>query len=222
MPKHYSTGEFAAAIGKSISTVQRWDRAGILKAHRTATNRRYYTEDQVQQADGLEPASSAEAPKKIVLYTRVSSRNQKDDLVNQVEFLRQFANARGMIVDEIIEDIGSGLNYNRKKWNSLIDQCFDGQIGTILVTHKDRFIRFGFDWFERTLKRFGAKITVVNNESTSPQEEMVQDIISILHVFSCRIYGLRKYKDKIRRDPQCNAEKEALPDEKEEKDHSAF
>lgn len=215
MPKYYSTGEFAAEIGKAISTVQRWDRAGILKAHRTATNRRYYTEDQVQQANGLEPAPSDEVSKKTVLYARVSSRNQKDDLVNQVEFLRQFANARGMIVDETVEEIGSGLNYNRKKWNILINQCFDGQVGTILVTHKDRFIRFGFDWFERTLKRFGAKITVVNNESTSPQEEMVQDIISILHVFSCRIYGLRKYKDKIRKDPQCNEGKEGVPDGKD-------
>lgn len=218
MEKYYSTGEFAAVIGKSIPTVQRWDREGILKAHRTATNRRYYTEDQIRQANGLEPVPSEKPLRKTVIYARVSSRNQKDDLKNQVEFLCQFANARGMIVDEVIEDIGSGLNYNRKKWNRLIDQCFDGQIGTILITHKDRFIRFGFDWFERTLKRFGAKIIVVNNESTSPQEEMVQDIISILHVFSCRIYGLRKYKDKIRKDPQCNAEKEAVSDD--EKEHS--
>ena len=121
---------------------------------------------------------------------------------NQVEFLRQYANAKGMIVDEVIEDLGSGLNYNRKKWNKLIDSCMTNEVGTILITHKDRFIRFGYDWFERFLAKFNVKIIVVNNESLSPQEELVQDIVSILHVFSCRIYGLRKYKKKIMEDKQ--------------------
>ena len=73
-------------------------------------------------------------------------------------------------------------------------------IGTIIITHKDRFIRFGFDWLERFLNKFSVKFIIVNNESLSPQEELVQDIISILHVFSCRIYGLRKYKKKIKED----------------------
>ena len=74
------------------------------------------------------------------------------------------------------------------------------EIGTIIITYKDRFIRFGFDCFEKFLNKFGVKFIIVNNESLSPQEELVQDIISILHVFSCRIYGLRKYKKKIRED----------------------
>ena len=67
-------------------------------------------------------------------------------------------------------------------------------ISTIIVTHKDRLIRFGFEWFERFLEKFNIEIVVVNNESVSPSEELVQDIIYILHVFSCRIYGLRKDK----------------------------
>jgi len=138
--------------------------------------------------------------KKTVIYTRVSTSNQKDDLKNQVEFLRQYANAKGIIVDTVIEDYGSGLNYNRKQWNKLIDECMTNEIGTIIITHKDRFIRFGFDWFEKFLNKFGVKFIIVNNESLSPQEELVQDIISILDVFSCRIYGLRKYKEKIKED----------------------
>ena len=121
---------------------------------------------------------------------------------NQVDFLRQYANAKGIIVDEVIEDYGSGLNYNRKKWNKLIDSCMTNEIGTIIITHKDRFIRFGYDWFERFLVKFNVEIIVVNNESLSPQEELVQDIISILDIFSCRIYGLRKYKKKIREDEE--------------------
>lgn len=107
-----------------------------------------------------------------------------------------------MIVDETIEDIGSGLNYNRKKWNKLIDECMEGKIDTVIVTHKDRFIRFGFEWFERLLGKFNTKIIIVTNELLSPQEELVQDIISILHVFSCRIYGMRKYNKKIEEDKE--------------------
>ena len=74
------------------------------------------------------------------------------------------------------------------------------KIKTIIVTHKDRFIRFGYGWFEKFCTKFNTTIVVVNNEELSPQEELVQDIVSILHVFSCRLYGLRKYKNQIERD----------------------
>lgn len=194
---NYKPNEFAELINVSVRTLQRWDNEGTLKAFRTPTNRRYYTYEQYKQFKGITSSEN-----KIVIYTRVSTSNQKDDLKNQVDFLKQYANARGMIVDEVIEDYGSGLNYNRKKWNKLIDQCMTSEISTILVTHKDRFVRFGFEWFERFLEKFNVKIIVVNNESLSSSEELVQDIISILHVFSCRIYGLRKYKKKIKEDDE--------------------
>ena len=106
------------------------------------------------------------------------------------------------IVDEIITEIGSGLNYNRKKWNKLIDDCLEGNIQTIVIAHKDRFIRFGYDWFERLLKKQGTEIIVVKNEKLSPSEELTQDLISIIRVFSCRIYGLRTYKQKIQKDDE--------------------
>ena len=181
----------------SVLTLQRWDNAGKLKAFRTLTDRRYYTYEQYKEFKGI---TSSE--KRTVIYTRVSTSNQKDDLKNQVDFLRQYANAKGIIVDEVIEDYGSGLNYNRKKWNKLIDECMTSDIGTIIVTNNARFIRFGFEWYERFLDKFNVKIIVMNNESLSPSEELVQDIISILHIFSCRIYGLRKYTKKIKEDEE--------------------
>lgn len=98
------------------------------------------------------------------------------------------------------DDFGSGLNYNRKNWNALLDSVMSGEIQTIVISHKDRFVRFGFDWFENFCKKFGTEILIVNNESLSSNEELVQDIISILHVFSRRLYGLRKYKAKIKKD----------------------
>ena len=199
MNKHYKPNEFAELLNVSVITLQRWDNNGKLKAFRSPTNRRYYTYEQYLEYKGI---NKKDTDRKTCIYTRVSTSNQKDDLKNQVEFLRQYANAKGIIVDEVIEDYGSGLNYNRKKWNRLIDSCMTNEIGTIIITHKDRFIRFGYDWFERFLAKFNVEIIVVNNESLSPQEELVQDIISILHIFSCRIYGLRKYKTKIKEDEE--------------------
>ena len=94
-------------------------------------------------------------------------------------FYDSFCNAKGIIVDQCIEDYGSGLNYNRKKWNELLDEVMEQKIKTIIITHKDRFIRFGYDWFEKFCMKFNTTIVVVNNEELSPQEELVQDIVSI-------------------------------------------
>ena len=194
---NYKTKEFAELLGVSVKTLQRWDREGTLKANRTPTDRRYYTYNQYLQFKGIDTENDT---RQVVIYARVSIRNQKDDLQNQVSFSRQFCNARGMIVDQCIEEYGSGLNYNRKKWNQLLDEVMEQKIKTIIVTHKDRFIRFGYDWFEKFCMKFNT--TIVNNEELSPQEELVQDIVSILHVFSCRLYGFRKYKKQIERDEE--------------------
>lgn len=139
---------------------------------------------------------------KVVAYARVSNAGQKDDLKNQVEFLRQYANGKGVILDDVITDVGSGLNYKRKHWNELLDQIMANNVDTVYITYKDRFVRFGYDWFERLAHKFNTQIVVLNNPDLSPQEELTQDLISIIHVFSCRIYGLRKYKSKIENDKE--------------------
>ena len=104
---NYKPKDFAELLGVSVKILQRWDREGTLKANRTPTDRRYYTYNQYLQFKGINT--------EIVIYARVSTRNQKDDLQNQVSFLRQFCNAKGIIVDQCMEDYGSGLNYNRKE-----------------------------------------------------------------------------------------------------------
>lgn len=196
---NYKPKDFAELLGVSVKTLQRWDRDGILKANRTPTDRRYYTYDQYLQFKGI---NTVKDNREIVIYARVSTRNQKDDLKNQVEFLKTFCNSKGMIVSQCIEDFGSGLNYNRKKWNQLLNEVMENKIKTIVISNKDRFIRFGYDWFEKFCEKFHTSIIVVNNETLSPNEELVQDIISILHVFSCRLYGLRKYKKQIKEDEE--------------------
>ena len=186
--------EMAKRLNVSVKTLQRWDREGILVAKRTPTDRRYYTEDQYLEYIG----SSTKSKRKTIAYVRVSSANQKDDLRNQITFIRNYVNAKGEILDDVIEDIGSGLNYNRKHWNNLLlNQIPKGEIEKIYITYKDRFVRFGFDWFERFCNHYNCEIVVINNPDTSPQKELIDDLISIIHVFSCRIYGLRKYKKDI-------------------------
>ena len=111
---NYKPKDFAELIGVSVKTLQRWDREGILEANRTPTDRRYYTYDQYLQFKGIKTKNDI---RQVVIYARVSAKNQKDDLQKQVSFLRQFCNARGIIVDQCMEEYGSGLNYNRKKWN---------------------------------------------------------------------------------------------------------
>ena len=186
--------EMAKRLGVSIKTLQRWDREGILVAKRTPTDRRYYTEDQYLEYIGLESKSK----RKTIAYARVSSVNQKDDLQNQISFIRNHVNAKGEVLDAVVEDIGSGLNYNRKNWNNLLlNQISKGEIEKIYITYKDRFVRFGFDWFERFCNHYDCEVIVINNPDTSPQKELIDDLISIIHVFSCRIYGLRKYKKDI-------------------------
>ena len=196
---NYKPKDFDELLGVSVKTLQRWDRDGILKANRTPTDRRYYTYDQYLQFKGIKTKNDR---RDIVIYARVSTRNQKDDLQNQVDFLKLFCNAKGMIVNQCIEDFGSGLNYNRKKWNKLFDDVMGNRIKTIVITNKDRFIRFGYDWFEKFCEKFNTKIIIVKNETLSPKEELVQDMIAILHEFSCRLYGLRKYKNQIKGDEE--------------------
>lgn len=188
--------DFAEKIGVTVKTLQNWDNDGTLKAQRTPANRRYYTEEQYLEYIGQGKSSQ----RKVVAYARVSNAGQKDDLANQVEFLRNYANGKGIILDEVITDIGSGLNYKRKKWNQLLDSIMSNEIDTVYITYKDRFIRFGYDWFEKLAHKFNTQIVVLNNPDLSPTEELTEDLVSIIHVFSCRIYGLRKYKKKIEND----------------------
>lgn len=195
-----SVWQAAKYIGKSFYTLQRWDREGKFKAHRIeVSNRRYYYRSELDELLGkkLEPNKK----RKIIAYARVSSNGQKDDLKEQMSYLRQFINAKGIIADEYISDIGSGLNYKRPKWLKLIKEVDQNKIAYIYVTYQDRFIRFGFDFFKQFCQWHDCQIIVLNNDDTSPDKELVDDLISIIHVFFCRLYGLRKYKNKIKNDP---------------------
>lgn len=199
METRYKLGKAAKYIGRHPKTLEKYDNKGILKAYRTKTNRRYYTKKQLDDFLNRDTADD-EANKKIIAYARVSSNQQKDDLKNQMSFIRNYTNAKGLVLDEELSDIGSGLNYKRYNWNKLLDQVDQNQIKQIYITYKDRFVRVGFDWFNSFCKKHGCEIIVLNNIDTSPEQEVANDLISIMRAFACRIYGLRKYKKVIEKD----------------------
>jgi putative resolvase len=191
----YTIGEFAKVVGVVPKTLQRWDREGRLKAHRTVTNQRYYTDEDVALVLGLDKPATK---KRCVVYCRVSSPAQKPDLVNQRQNLEQFCIARGLAVDVWIEEIGSGLNFQRKKFLTLVDGIIAGDIGTLVLAHKDRLARFGFPLIEHLCVKHQCELIVMNNQSLSPEQELTQDLLSILHCFSSRLCGLRNYRKTLK------------------------
>ena len=113
--------------------------------------------------------------------------------------MEQFCLNCGIAVDEWIQEIGGGMNFKRKKFLFLMSRIATGEVEILIVAHKDRLCRFGFNFFEHMANENGCKIKVVNQESLSPQQEMVEDLMAIIHTFSCRLYGLRKYKKNIKK-----------------------
>lgn len=191
----YKPKEFAKKIGVSVSTLRRWDREKRLVPLRTETNHRVYTDDDIFKVLNLEKPNNQG---KIVVYCRVSSHAQKDDLQSQLEAMQTFCLAQGIAVDEWHSEVGGGLNFKRKIFLSLMDRIEIGEIKTLYVAHKDRLARFGFDYFEHMANRHNYQIVVVNQEKLSPQQELVEDMLAIIHSFSSRLYGLRKYKKQVK------------------------
>ena len=187
-------------LNVSQKTLQRWDKDGTLVAYRNPKNRRYYTQEQIDLFLGKKD----KIQRKHIAYSRVSNNSRKDDLMNQNSFIQNYVNAKGIVLDDFISDIGSGLNYKRENWNKLLDMVLNNEVDTIYITYKDRFVRFGFDWFESFCSKFNTKIVVLNNKNSSPEEELVEDLNFIIDIFSHRIYGLRKYKNKIKDDSDVN------------------
>jgi len=195
MDKLYSISEFSKKVNVSSSTLRRWDSTGEFKAKRRVSGHRYYDESDVRNLLNITPLED----RKVVVYCRVSSHNQKDDLNSQVKAMNDYCIAKGIAVDEVVKEIGGGMNFKRKKFLALIDSVVEGEVSTLIIAHKDRLARFGFDYFKHICEVKGCDLQVVNQESLSPEKEMVEDLMSIIHTFSCRLYGLRSYKKTLKK-----------------------
>jgi predicted site-specific integrase-resolvase len=195
MKSNYRINEFASRIGRSTQTVRRWEREGKITAKRLPSGQRYFDESDVRAMMGGAPDK-----KNIVVYCRVSSAGQKDDLASQFAAMETYCLAGAIPVDVWIQEIGGGMNFKRKQFLNLVDRIQRGEIKKLIIAHKDRLMRFGFELFNHIAIENGCEIVVVNQESLSPQQEMVEDLMAIVHTFSCRLYGMQKYKKDIQHD----------------------
>lgn len=179
--------EAAAILGVHVRTLVRWETEGLIKAIKTPSGQRRYDIDSYTRTTTIRAT---------VIYARVSSHAQQSDLNRQVAALSNLYPSA-----EIIAEVGGGLNFKRKKLLALLERVVLGDIERIVIAHKDRLARFGFDLFGWFCQQFNCQILVLNERSLSPEAEMVEDILAILHCFSSRLYGLRKYKTQVKEDP---------------------
>ncbi|UCA23043.1 MULTISPECIES: IS607 family transposase [Mycobacterium] len=194
MSKLLRVSEFAERVGRSASTVRRWEREGLISPSRTLSGQRYFTEADVRSV--LRPGFGA-TPRGTAVYCRVSSSGQRNDLAAQVAAMEEFCAARGLAVTQWITEIGGGMSFRRRKFLALLDQVIAGEVSTIVVAHRDRLARFGFELIDWLATKHGCQIVVANQETLSPQQELVEDLLAIVHVFSCRLYGLRRYEKQL-------------------------
>ena len=192
----YTPAAFAKRAGVSVKTLQKWDRIGVLPAKRTITNRRYYTDADLAAALRLPRVQNE---RRTVAYCRVSSQAQKPDLANQRHVLEEFCKQRQFQVDEWIMEIGGGLNFKRKAFLRLIDAILEGQVERVVLAHQDRLARFGYQLLVHLCQTHKTELVVINTEELSPEQELVQDLITITHCFSSRLYGLRNYRKALKK-----------------------
>jgi len=190
--KYVNSSTASAALGVHPNTLRRWEKQGKIRAIRSPGGNRMYD------------LASFGAGGRRIIYARVSSRSQQPDLEKQIQYLRS------RYPDyELVQDIGGGLNFKRKGFTALLDDILSGNVAEVVVAHKDRLCRFGFDFVESVASKFNVRIVVLNESALSPQEELVQDILSIIHTFSCRLYGFRKYSRQIKEDQDLSAREQS-------------
>jgi len=192
--KLYNIGEFAELTSVTTQTLRNWDKSGKMKpAHVSSGGHRYYSQEQLNHFYGI---NNDLKPERITIgYCRVSSHKQKDDLERQVDNVKQYMIAKGYQFD-VIQDIGSGINYNKKGLNKLIDMITEQKVDKIVVLYKDRLLRFGFELIENLCSKYGTTIEIIDNTERSDEQELVEDMIQIVTVFSCRLNGKKANKAK--------------------------
>ena len=190
MSKYYSINEFSKILGVSVQTLWNWDKNGKLHPHHTSSNGyRYYSHEQLNQVMNIKPNLN----RIVIGYCRVSSNKQKDDLERQIEDMKLYLTSQGKPF-EIISDIGSGINYKKKGLKELIRRISQNKVEKVVVLYKDRLLRFGFELVEYIASLYNCDIEIIDNTEKPEQEELVEDLVEIITVFSCKLQGKRANK----------------------------
>jgi len=189
MEKLYSMREASEMLGVHIRTLQKWDEEGKIHCVRTIGGKRRVPESEIKRILGLREE------RKVIGYARVSSHTQRDDLERQIEAITQYAKEHGWNI-EILKDIGSGLNEDRKSFQKLLKMVMNKEVSKVIVTCPDRLTRFGFKTLQQFFQSYDTEIIVINQEEKEPREELVEDLITIVSHFAGKLYGMRSYKYK--------------------------
>jgi len=190
-----SIGEAAKELGISVKTIRRWADADKIRYERSPSgHRRFYLAD----IKRITPRDLKQLDDRITInYARVSSSDQKEDLVRQIQVLEQFSSANGW-QHETISDLGSGLNYQKKGLQKLLKRIMKGDVGRLVLTHKDRLLRFGSELVFAMCEEFETEVVIVNKSEVELtfEQELVTDMIELITVFSAGLYGARSRKNK--------------------------
>ena len=189
--KYVSAKEAKNHFQINATTLKSWKDSGKLKFKQFSPKKILYDIDSIND-ENIERRKS-------VIYARVSNTKQHEDLQRQIEILKQYCFANNIEISNIYSDIASGMNENRKDFNILIDEVLNGNINKIYITFKDRLTRFGFDYFKQIFSKYNTEIVVIDNfenSNQSFQDELANDLISIIHHYSMKLYSNRRQKFK--------------------------
>ncbi len=187
-----SIGEALKILGVSVGTLRRWEKEGRIASVSTEGGHRRFDISAIQK---VEPKTLAN-DKLTVCYARVSSHDQAEDLKRQKEVLELYAASKGWTF-EIISDLGSGMNYSKKGLRQLLSMILDGKIGRLVITHKDRLLRFGAELVFSICESKSVEVIIINKgDECSYEEDLAKDVLEIITVFSARLYGRRSHKNK--------------------------
>lgn len=192
---YLSIHKVASILGVTPQTLRQWDANGyFVPSQRRGNGYRYYTKEQVEQF--AEQFNTIKNKNRINIgYCRVSTNKQKDDLSRQVENVELYLKSLKTPY-QIIKDIGSGINYNKKGLSELLELICKNKVDTVYVLYKDRLVRFGFEILQKVAELHNTQIVVLDNEDKTKEQELVEDLMQIITVFSCRLHGRRAAKTK--------------------------
>lgn len=189
-----TTKDIESLFGVTKHTIMIWRNNGTLPYTKINDRKFLYKKEDIEKLLNIEQPKDIQ--KKNVIYCRVSTQKQKNDLLKQKQILIDYCNANGICPDLILTEIASGMNENRKEFNTLIDMVINNEINKIFITCKDRLTRFGFDYFSNLFKKFDVEIVTLNNpiDEVNLEQELTEDLISIIHHFSMKMYSNRRKK----------------------------
>lgn len=192
MDRYVGIGEAAEVLGVSITTLRRWESAGKLVAEHTPGGHRRYDLAKLRPE---QYRAERDAARQTVAYARVSSHDQKADLERQKQVLELYCARQGWTF-EVIADLGSGMNYNKKGLKKLLGAIIDGSVGRLVISHKDRLLRFGAELVFAICEAKGVEVVILNQgDDTTFEEDLAKDVLEIITVFSARLYGSRSHKN---------------------------